>query len=294
MRQLFPDSESYTHLYAEHGLLTPKTVLAHCCHLSPAEVELVKANRCAVSHCPVSNSYLGSGICPVRELLDEGITVGLGTDVSGGLSPSILVAAREAGCVSRYRTCFMDDDKIAQIPKASEDVDEVRAGEAVEADAKQAKEGTGADEEIARQLGRDRLKLSIDETLYLATRGGAKALGLEKKVGGFEVGMEFDAQFVDLGKRVRYGNDNSRANQGAEHSMETGNDGLSEEEHLDQTIEHLSRLGTVSVEGGRGGVQIWEGMDWDETLAKWVNCGDERNTRAVWVKGRLVSGGMGS
>ncbi|KKZ64383.1 hypothetical protein EMCG_09640 [[Emmonsia] crescens] len=41
-------------------------------------------------HCLTSNSAIGSGLCSVWELLDEGITVGLGTDVSSGSSLSVL------------------------------------------------------------------------------------------------------------------------------------------------------------------------------------------------------------
>ena len=301
MRQMFPDCNSYTHVYAKYGLLTLRTVLAHCCHLTPPEVELLKVNKCSVSHCPVSNSYLGSGVCPVRELLDEGITVGLGTDVSGGLSPSVLVAAREAGAVSRYRTCFLDDTNVAEVPAAAGS----RLGDAEKARSEERtrRKSTEDQREAARQQRKDRLKLSTEETLYLATRGGAKALGLEYKVGGFEVGMEFDAQFIDLGKRVRYGTslpstgtENGAGGQGEDHES---NKAGAETEELDRILKDLSRLGQggagslPTVEGGRGGVQIWEKMGWEEILAKWVNCGDERNTRAVWVKGRLVSGGMG-
>ena len=47
--------------------------------------------------------------------------------------------------------------------------------------------------------GEDRNKLSVEETLYLATRGGAKVTGLDRKVGGFEIGMEWDAQLIGLG-----------------------------------------------------------------------------------------------
>ena len=284
---MFPNAKSYTHLYAEHGLVTSKSVFAHCCHLTPAEVKLVKANGSAVSHCPVSNSYLGSGICPVRELLDEGITIGLGTDVSGGLSPSVLVAAREAGHVSRYRTCFLDDDKNTTSHLMPE-------GESLTngTDRKKKEQAEQGRSEAVRQLRRDRLKLSVEETLYLATRGGAKALGLEKKVGGFEVGMEFDAQLIDLGKRVRYISGDSKLNYSAMPCKDEGNDESTVTEDLDRMLENLSRPGVTPTEGGKGSVQIWEGMNWEEVLAKWVNCGDERNTRAVWVKGRLVSGGV--
>ena len=47
-------------------------------------------------HCPNSNFTLSSGVCNVREWLEEGHKVGLGTDVAGGYSPSILNAIRLA------------------------------------------------------------------------------------------------------------------------------------------------------------------------------------------------------
>ncbi|MCJ1439609.1 MAG: hypothetical protein MMC23_000089 [Stictis urceolatum] len=218
VRELHPEQDSYAGVYDHHGLLTPKTVLAHGIHFSDEERALVQARGASISHCPVSNSYLASGICPVRELLDAGIPVGLGTDVSGGWSPSLLVAAREAGGVSRLRSAV-------------------------------AAEGVG-------QEGRDRLKLSVEETLFLATGGGAKCLGLEGRVGAFGVGMEWDAQFVDLGRECGFG----------------------------------GVKGEGKGEVGRGNVQVWEEMGWDERINKWIFCGDDRNTKAVWVKGRLVSG----
>ena len=99
--ELFPQQSSYTDVYDAHGLLGPRTVLAHAVHLSEEEMAVVKARKSKVSHCPASNSALGSGFCPVRTLLDEGIEVGLGTDVSGGYSVSVLEAVRQACLVSR-------------------------------------------------------------------------------------------------------------------------------------------------------------------------------------------------
>ena len=52
---------------------------------------------------------------------------------------------------------------------------------------------------MAQGDARERVKLTIEEVLYLGTRGGAKVLGLEDRVGGFEVGMQWDAQLVGLG-----------------------------------------------------------------------------------------------
>ena len=104
VQHAFPDAASYAAVYDGFGLLTHRTILAHAIYLSAEERSLLKARDTKISHCPVSNSALESGICPVRILLDEGITVGLGTDVSGGYSPSILEAVRHACLVSRLWT----------------------------------------------------------------------------------------------------------------------------------------------------------------------------------------------
>ena len=83
---LFPENKSYTEVYDSHKLLTNKTVLAHCIHLSDEEVDLIKKRGSGISHCPISNSCITSGECRVRWLLDNGVKVGLGTDLSGGYS----------------------------------------------------------------------------------------------------------------------------------------------------------------------------------------------------------------
>ncbi|KAI9783027.1 MAG: hypothetical protein M1816_001604 [Peltula sp. TS41687] len=205
VRELFPDSPSYAAVYDRYGLLTSKTILAHGIYLSNEERELIKQREAKISHCPVSNSALSSGAARVRWLLDGGITVGLGTDVSGGYSPSVLEAMRHAALVSRHVSL-------------------------VEGDA---------------------AKLSMEEVLYLATRGGAKVLGIDHKVGGFEVGMEWDAQLIGL-----------------DLVPEGGGDG-----------------GTNQAQGP---VDIFGWENTEERLAKWIFVGDDRNTLAVWVKGRLV------
>jgi cytosine/adenosine deaminase-related metal-dependent hydrolase len=56
--------------------------LAHCVHLSEVDIALMTARRVAVAHCPTSNMLLGSGLAPVRPLLDAGVAVGLGVDGS--------------------------------------------------------------------------------------------------------------------------------------------------------------------------------------------------------------------
>ncbi|MED4584789.1 amidohydrolase [Brevibacillus choshinensis] len=58
-------------------------LLAHAVHLTTDDVRLLRGMRGGVSHNPVSNLKLGCGIAPVREMLSQGVTVGLGTDGAG-------------------------------------------------------------------------------------------------------------------------------------------------------------------------------------------------------------------
>lgn len=67
----------------ETGLFDCKTILAHGVWINEADVEELKKYDTAVSHNPISNQKLGSGIAPIKMLLDNGITVGLGTDGQG-------------------------------------------------------------------------------------------------------------------------------------------------------------------------------------------------------------------
>jgi 5-methylthioadenosine/S-adenosylhomocysteine deaminase len=67
------------------GFLGERTILAHCVHLAPAEIELLAWTGTHVAHNPVSNLKLASGIAPVPAMLAAGVNVSLGTDgaVSG-------------------------------------------------------------------------------------------------------------------------------------------------------------------------------------------------------------------
>jgi cytosine/adenosine deaminase-related metal-dependent hydrolase len=65
---------------AEHGLLSPRVVAAHCVRVDAEEIALLAEHGVAVAHCPRSNALLGSGIAPLRALRDAGIRVGIGTD----------------------------------------------------------------------------------------------------------------------------------------------------------------------------------------------------------------------
>jgi 5-methylthioadenosine/S-adenosylhomocysteine deaminase len=62
------------------GVLSREDFLAHAVHVDGSEIDRLAAAGTAVVHCPASNMKLASGIAPVKELLDAGVTVALGTD----------------------------------------------------------------------------------------------------------------------------------------------------------------------------------------------------------------------
>lgn len=112
VEELYPDCRNYADVYDRANLLTDKTVLAHGVYLRDEELEVLAARGSSVSHCPNSNTSLRSGLCDVRRLLDAGIKVGLGTDVSGGFSPSILGAIRNALDVSIHISFGKGEDYV--------------------------------------------------------------------------------------------------------------------------------------------------------------------------------------
>ena len=68
------------HLLNKLNFLSPKTLLAHCVHLQPGELNLLKNTGTSVVHCPWANLHLGSGIADIPELLKNNIRVMLGSD----------------------------------------------------------------------------------------------------------------------------------------------------------------------------------------------------------------------
>ena len=62
------------------GLCTERTVLAHCVHVSPAEMRRMARRKTTAVHCPGANLKLASGVAPVPRLLEHGVNVALGGD----------------------------------------------------------------------------------------------------------------------------------------------------------------------------------------------------------------------
>lgn len=67
--------------YAEEvGLLSGDTYVAHGVHVDDSEIDLLVETDTGVAHCPASNMKLASGMAPVQDMLEAGVTVGIGTD----------------------------------------------------------------------------------------------------------------------------------------------------------------------------------------------------------------------
>lgn len=132
---------------------------AHCTFLEPPSLSQVAKFDTAIAHCPLSNAYFSAQPFRLREALQLGIKVGLGTDIAGGYDIDIMGCMRQAVAVSRMR----EGTRILTSTDGKED--------------KSA-----------------RLAVDWKEALYLATRGGAIALGLPSGCGTFSVGAPFDAQ----------------------------------------------------------------------------------------------------
>jgi cytosine/adenosine deaminase-related metal-dependent hydrolase len=126
---------------------------AHAIYLSEEEMDLLAETGTGVAHCPTSNMRLGSGIAPIREMLDRGVKVSLAVDGSASNDSSHMLAeARMAMLLQRVQ------------------------------------KGAGA--------------LSAQETLEMATLGGAAVLGRDD-IGSLSPGKAADFIAINL-DRLEY------------------------------------------------------------------------------------------
>ncbi len=144
-----------TRTYDEFGLLRRGTVLAHSNFIDAADMEAIATAGAAVAHCPLSNAFFANAVFPTRQAWDRGVIVGLGTDISGGPSPSIFTTAASAVAVSRMR----EDGVDPAIDAAARGVDDSR--------------------------------ITFAEAFWMATTGGGLALDLP--LGVLDPGYRFDA-----------------------------------------------------------------------------------------------------
>ena len=98
VKSLFPESKSYLDVYDSFGLVDKRSIFAHAIHLEDEEYQTLYDKGAAISFCPTSNLFLGSGLFKIREMKKENrnIKIGLGTDVGAGTSFSMIKTLADA------------------------------------------------------------------------------------------------------------------------------------------------------------------------------------------------------
>ena len=137
------------------GFFDCPTLAAHCVHLSGEDIEILHEKNVAVAHNPESNMKLASGVAPVPNMLDKGITVALGTD----------------GASSNNNLDMLEEMRSAA---------------------------------LLHKVAGDPTVIYSYQALEMATKNGAKALGLENKIGMLKPGMAADLILVDFEKPHLY------------------------------------------------------------------------------------------
>jgi guanine deaminase len=109
VKSLRPDCEQYWESYDKSGLFNEGTVMAHCVYSDERERDAIREHGVWVAHCPDSNINIASGVAPVRLMLQEGLRVGLGSDIAGGAQLCMMDVATAAIRASKRR--WLDSGK---------------------------------------------------------------------------------------------------------------------------------------------------------------------------------------
>ena len=108
--ELFPRHRSYLDVYDSYGLLTERSVYAHCIHLDEEDTKRMAKTGATIAFCPTSNLILGSGLFSLEAAREHGIPVAIATDVGAGTSFNILQTLNEA-----YKVCQMAGHNLTAI-----------------------------------------------------------------------------------------------------------------------------------------------------------------------------------
>ena len=149
-----------TECLADMGLANRKSVFAHANFVSDEDMAIIHEAGVGIAHCPMSNIYFANSVFPARKALHKGINVGLGTDIAGGPSPSLLLNCHMAISMSRLLESGVDRTLRATLRGVSDS------------------------------------HITFREAFWMATTGGGLALG--EDIGVFKPGYQFDAIVVDL------------------------------------------------------------------------------------------------
>jgi guanine deaminase len=106
----FPEALDYVDVYDRAGGLGERTVLAHGIHLTDRELARLVETGTRLAHCPASNLFIGAGVMPLATFLRAGLSIGLGSDVSGGPDASIFSVMRVGAYAQMARRMLVADD----------------------------------------------------------------------------------------------------------------------------------------------------------------------------------------
>ena len=110
VQDLFPNSTNYLDVYDQHKLLSERSVFAHGIHLCDSEYHRLHETGSAISFCPTSNLFIGSVLFKLSKAEEHKVNVGLGTDVGGGTSFSMLQTMNEA-----YKVIQLQNENLSPI-----------------------------------------------------------------------------------------------------------------------------------------------------------------------------------
>lgn len=147
----------------DFGLLQEKSVMAHSNFLEEDDQDLFAETGTAIAHCPISNAYFANSALPLKAFQKKGIEIGLGSDISGGFSPSLYDNIRQSVMSSR----MLEDGVNPSLP--------------------------------AEERGVPNSHITVNEAFYFATAGGGESLSLP--IGKIGENYTWDVQIIDT-KRV--------------------------------------------------------------------------------------------
>ena len=137
-------------LLRKEGLLTSKTLLAHCVHLYDHEIDYLSEAGTSVAHCPSSNLKLGSGIAEISAMISKDVNVTIGTD----------------GAASNNNLDMFEESHLAAL--------------------------------VQKGYNKNPNLLNSHQVFDMLTINGAKAFGVEDKLGSIEIGKLADLAIIEL------------------------------------------------------------------------------------------------
>lgn len=108
LAELFPQARSNADIFARHALLGERSIFAHAIWIDDEDRRQLAGAGAAISFCPSSNLFLGSGLFDLAAARAAGVKVGLGSDVGAGTSFSMLRTLADAYKVLQLQGQYLD------------------------------------------------------------------------------------------------------------------------------------------------------------------------------------------